>query len=240
MGRLFLNPVVANGPPVLAQALIDVSVGSGESIAIPIPAGTFQDPDADPLALTAAGLDGLPLPGWLTFDGTSLSGTVPGTFSGSLGVRITASDGQASVSDDFLLSVIGNTAAPTVANPLPDRSSLEDVPVSIPVPQGTFTDPDGDLLSLSDALADGSPLPDWLGFDGNSLGLPPEKWSILRVRISAIYGLKGALNGTEEIHAGADHRDAARSRGSAFARGEEWCDRPIAGDNGAELLPPSP
>jgi hypothetical protein len=33
------------------------------------------------------------------------------------------------------------------------------------VPADTFTDPDGDTLSLSAAGADGSPLPDWADFD---------------------------------------------------------------------------
>ena len=46
------------------------------------------------------------------------------------------------------------------------------------------------------------------------------------------YGGKPSL-----VHAGADHRDAARSRGSAFARGEDRCDLPVAGDIGTELLP---
>ena len=46
-------------------------------------------------------------------------------------------------------------------------------------------------------------------------GLPPEKWPMLRVRVSAILGLEGARNGTEEIHAGADYRDVARGRGWA-------------------------
>lgn len=40
-------------------------------------------------------------------------------------------------------------------------------------------------------------------------GLPPKKWSILEVRVSAILRFEGARNGTENVHAGTDYRDAA-------------------------------
>ncbi|MBA0215755.1 putative Ig domain-containing protein, partial [Pectobacterium brasiliense] len=33
------------------------------------------------------------------------------------------------------------------------------------VPAGTFSDPDGDTLTLSATLADGSPLPSWITFN---------------------------------------------------------------------------
>jgi hypothetical protein len=36
---------------------------------------------------------------------------------------------------------------------------LQDNPLSFTVPAGTFSDPDGDSLTLSATLANGSPLP---------------------------------------------------------------------------------
>ena len=68
-------------------------------------------------------------------------------------------------------------------------------------------------------------------------GLPPEKWSILRVRVSAICALEGAMNGTEKLHRRTDHRDAARGRGSAITGREDRRDLPRAERLGAELLP---
>ena len=47
------------------------------------------------------------------------------------------------------------------------------------------------------------------GEAGLSRGLPPERWSRLRVRVPAILGFEGARNGTEDLHTGADHRDVA-------------------------------
>ena len=40
-------------------------------------------------------------------------------------------------------------------------------------------------------------------------GLPPEKWSVLMFRVSAILRFEGATNGTEDLCCGTDHRDDA-------------------------------
>jgi len=64
-----------------------------------------------------------------------------------------------------LLSSVANQA-PTVANPLADQTVPEDAPFSLVVPANTFADEDiGDVLTLSDTLADGTALPAWLSFD---------------------------------------------------------------------------
>ncbi|WHZ29132.1 MAG: Alkaline phosphatase [Nitrospira sp.] len=58
--------------------------------------------------------------------------------------------------------------APTVAVPTADQTAAEDSFFTFTIPATTFTDADvshGDALVYIAALADGSPLPAWLGFD---------------------------------------------------------------------------
>jgi Ca2+-binding RTX toxin-like protein len=56
--------------------------------------------------------------------------------------------------------------APTLAQPLEDAAATEDAAFSAQLPADAFSDPDGDLLAYTAALADGSALPTWLRFDG--------------------------------------------------------------------------
>ena len=80
-------------------------------------------------------------------------------------VTVTASDGTATVSDEFALMVtVGNTA-PEVANPLADQEVMVDVPFTYVVPADAFTDADGDPLTYAAALSGGGMLPSWLTFD---------------------------------------------------------------------------
>ncbi|WP_198378974.1 putative Ig domain-containing protein, partial [Neoroseomonas rubea] len=123
----------------------------------------------DSLAYTATLADGSPLPAWLSFDPATrtFSGTPGNTDVGTLAVRVIATDGSgSSASDDFTLTVANTNDAPTLANPIADRSATEDSAFSYQVPIGAFGDPDaGDNLAYSATLADGSPLPAWLSFD---------------------------------------------------------------------------
>jgi Ca2+-binding RTX toxin-like protein len=97
--------VHSNHPPFLASSLSDVNVYRGEQIAITIPAGSFGDPDGEPLSYSAAMADGSALPTWLTFANGQFVGTAPALALGLFGVKVTASDGEATVSDTFFLSV---------------------------------------------------------------------------------------------------------------------------------------
>jgi hypothetical protein len=60
---------------------------------------------------------------------------------------------------------VSSNTAPVVSRPLSVRMLSAGALTELPVPADTFTDPDGDTLSLSAAGADGSPLPDWADFD---------------------------------------------------------------------------
>ncbi len=111
---------------------------------------------------------GAALPAWLGFDGTKFTGTPPVNFNGSLNIRVIASDGKLTVSDDFRLTIVPVNDAPVVAKPLVDITSPQDRYVSFGAPAGSFTDPEGSVLSYSAALADGTALPSWLAFTGTA------------------------------------------------------------------------
>ncbi|MGQ0578864.1 MAG: putative Ig domain-containing protein [Betaproteobacteria bacterium] len=61
----------------------------------------------------------------------------------------------------------GGNNPPTLASAITDQTALEDAAFSFTLLSSTFVDADaGDGFAYSATLADGSALPDWLGFDG--------------------------------------------------------------------------
>ena len=107
------------------------------------------------------------MPTWLHFDPAThtFTGTPGNSDVGSISIKVTANDGDASVSTTFSLTVINVNDAPVVSTPIPAQGVLQDSSLNFTVPTGTFSDPDGDTLTLSATLADGSDLPTWLHFD---------------------------------------------------------------------------
>jgi hypothetical protein len=70
----------------------------------------------------------------------------------------------------------GSNVAPAAANPIPDQSVAEDTAWSFQFAANAFTDADGDPLSYSATLSNGSALPAWLAFDAATRrfsGTPP-------------------------------------------------------------------
>ncbi|MGB3167518.1 MAG: tandem-95 repeat protein, partial [Alteraurantiacibacter sp.] len=191
---LTIEPV--NDAPTLATPLADVSVNEDTPVEIAIPAGTFADVDADSLSLRVKLADGSPLPAWLAFDGTTLSGQPPLDYNGALDLRVIATDGEYEAEDSFTLTVAPVNDAPVVAAPLADVSADEDAPVSVVIPATTFADVDGDALTVRVELADGSPLPLWLSFDGTTLsGQPPQDFNgVLDLRVVASDGEYEAID----------------------------------------------
>jgi VCBS repeat-containing protein len=89
------------------------------------------------------------------------------------------------------VTLLANTA-PAVVSAIPDQRSLEDAPWRYTLPAGTFSDADGNSLTLSAALAGGAAWPAWLAFDAETrtfTGTPPKDFSgVLTLRVTASDG----------------------------------------------------
>uniref|UniRef100_UPI00155ADF84 putative Ig domain-containing protein n=1 Tax=Myxosarcina sp. GI1 TaxID=1541065 RepID=UPI00155ADF84 len=128
-------------------------------------ASNFSDADLDSnLTYSATLADDTALPTWLKFDPTTgtFSGTPTNGDVGSIAVKVVASDGGAiNASDEFNLEVTNTNDTPYVVDPIESQILELDQALNLPV-SDAFVDPDGDLLSCTATLADGSALPSWL------------------------------------------------------------------------------
>jgi glucose/arabinose dehydrogenase len=106
-----------NGIPIVSNPITDQVATTGSAYAFTFAAGTFTDPDSDPLTYSAKLLNGDPLPSWLTFTPSTrtFSGTPAPADAGSLSIDVTASDGKGGlVADNFTLT-INLTSTPPLA-----------------------------------------------------------------------------------------------------------------------------
>jgi len=173
---LTIDPV--NDAPVVLNAISDASSPEDAMVNIALPTNVFGDIDGDALVLTAALADGSDLPTWLSFDGVRFTGIPPQDFNGSFDIEVTASDGALTASNNFNLTIDAVNDEPIVSLVLADQNSPEDQAINFTLPVGAFADVDGDTLTLTALLADGSDLPGWLQFDGNSFtGTPPQDFN---------------------------------------------------------------
>lgn len=174
---VFIGVTAVNDGPVVSTPIPDQSTAAGSPFSYLIPANSFTDADGDLLTYSARQANGQPLPTWLSFNPASrtFSGTPTNSDVGTVDIEVTASDGSLSASDTFLLTITPDSnAVPILNSGLPDRT--------VTVGQGfnfniapNFTDPDGDPLTYSHTILDGSTL-SWLSFNPNTgtfSGTPP-------------------------------------------------------------------
>ncbi|MEO0816567.1 MAG: putative Ig domain-containing protein [Pseudomonadota bacterium] len=131
-----------NTPPVVANALPDADVQDGNAVNIDL-SNVFSDADNDGLSFSVSGL-----PNGVSLNNGTISGTP--TEIGTFTVSVTANDGQATVTDVFVLIVLpeGDTV-PTVANEIADQAIETDEAFSFTVPGNAFDDADGDTLTIA-------------------------------------------------------------------------------------------
>jgi Ca2+-binding RTX toxin-like protein len=183
----------ANDVPT-AQPVANQTISEDQPWVFQLPAGTFADADSTGLLYRASQAGGLALPSWIHFDSLTqtFSGAPPAEFNGAISLVVEANDGSRANSVTFELTVTPVPDTPVVAQPLQDRWALEDAAVSFVLPDGAFTDPDGDQLTLSAIRANGSALPAWLSFDaatGAFTGTPPKNFTgALNIKVSASDG----------------------------------------------------
>ncbi|MGC3945456.1 MAG: Ig-like domain-containing protein [Chryseolinea sp.] len=99
----------SSAPPVVANAIPDHVAVVNEAFNYTLASNAFTDPDAGTtLTLSAALSNGSALPSWLTFNASTrkFSGTPLTANLGTITVRVTATDNDTSVSDDFTLTVV--------------------------------------------------------------------------------------------------------------------------------------
>ena len=157
-----------NDAPVVAGNISNQTATKDQPFSLVLPASLFSDPDGDALAFAVTLADGSALPSWLSYNAATrtLSGTPATGDAGTLSIRVTATDpGGLSASQSFGLDV-SNNRAPVVVQPIQDMI-VEPVQYewqshSLEVFPWSFADPDGDKMTYTLSLADGSPLPPWL------------------------------------------------------------------------------
>ncbi len=167
----------ANDTPTVANAITDQSWSGSGNKTFQFNANVFNDADGDTMTYTATQADGTALPSWLSFTGTTR--TFSGNPSSSLSyidLKVTASDGNGGTKSTTFREYISNVndqptvSSPTISGPLGSGGS-------VPIPGGTFSDPDGDPLTYTAKGPNNTPLPSWLKFDPDTktfTGTPPQ------------------------------------------------------------------
>lgn len=166
-----------NRAPTFADTSSQLHVVAGRVFRYIVHRDSAIDPDGDSITYDVTMADGSALPAWLQFDAATrtLSGTPDAAIEGSslqLGLWAT-DDYGASVGRVLRMNVQEGwdepNRAPVVSIPLEDQNAAQGFAFNYAVPFGAFTDPDWlDSVIYSATLADGSALPAWLRFDGET------------------------------------------------------------------------
>ena len=112
---------VNNNAPRVANAIPDRAATASTAFRYRFPSNTFADADDNKLTYAATKADGAGLPTWLMFDARTRTFSGTPTTAETVSVKVTASDGITSASDEFDIVVKAAAAAITTA---PDNWSL--------------------------------------------------------------------------------------------------------------------
>ena len=157
--------------PTLNQQTANQTINAGKAFSIALPSTTFVDPQGLTLSYKAALSNGQALPSWLSFNAQTetFSGTAPAT-AGNFGITLTATDSAGlSTSETFSINDVAATVKAPVVNYLPLVLGFNaNGTLNLSVPQGTFTDPQGQTLTYGATQANGQALPSWITFNANS------------------------------------------------------------------------
>ncbi len=125
-----------NDAPTVSSAIADASNAEDAAYSLDI-SSVFADVDVgDTLTYSISGA-----PSTITHTSGTISGTPVNADVGTHTIVVTASDGTASVTDTYVLTVTNTNDAPTVASAISDVSAAEDAAYSLDA-SGTCTDVD--------------------------------------------------------------------------------------------------
>jgi VCBS repeat-containing protein len=170
-----------NDAPTLANPLGDQTLEVGTLVDFVLPSDIFADVDTANLAISVTGL-----PSWLSFDAATrtFSGTPKGADVGFSTLQITASDGSASVSDAFVLTVkAAQNLAPVVSGALAANVVEGGANVALNLLTGS-SDPEGAALQIKNL----SVLPSGvsLAADGVTLNIDAQNASFNNLAAGAV------------------------------------------------------
>ncbi len=118
--------------------------------------------------------------------GTKVISYVPNAnYNGNDVITYTISDNNGgSVTKELTVTVNAVNDAPIVASAAQNQSTQSGKAFTYQLPNNLFSDVDGDTLTIKATLADGSPLPSWLSFDGSKFSGTPN------VSVTTNFGIK--------------------------------------------------
>ena len=108
-------------------------------------------------------------------NGNKVISYAPNTnYNGSDVITYTISDNNgATVTKELTVTVNAVNDAPIIVSAAQNQETQSGKAFTYTLPNNLFSDIDGDSLTINATLADGSPLPSWLSFDGNKFsGMP--------------------------------------------------------------------
>lgn len=161
MGMSTATPAAPQAPIVKNPA--DLTWKQGKAVNYILPTTTFTDPQHEAMTYVAMLADGSDLPSWLTFNPKTRAFTgVPAAGDDfSIVVFATDADGLASFAT-INVNMIDAPVLQAGATPVSAQTWIQGQAVDITLPDGTFTDPQGQALTYTIRLASGGAIPSWL------------------------------------------------------------------------------
>jgi len=179
-------PTVPSAPTVTSQTTTQ-TWKLGSSVNFVLPSNTFTDPQNETLTYSAKLASGASLPSWLSLNATTgdFTGTVPSTATG-LAIVVTATDTSGLTASETF-SVSTPASAPTVIKTA-TQTLIDGKTGSFTLAASTFSDPQGETLSLTVKQSNGAALPSWLSFNAATrtfTGTPPAGAGNIQLEVTA-------------------------------------------------------
>ena len=180
-----------NHSPTVNSYLPALQARAGTTFSYTVPASTITDPDVwDSITYSIKMPDGSAVPAWLQFDSATgiMSGMPTSGDVGTLQFILWGTDNYNYSAGEYVNMTIGApNRTPALAAALADQAVAQGGTFSYTVPTGAFTDPDGDSLSYTATLSDGSALPSWLTFNAatRTFGGSPSALGTVSVKVTA-------------------------------------------------------